>query len=92
MAHEFEAMKNTMFHLSNKLMKTKLNLFGNQSHHPRQFSVQNSYSQNQSTNYSSYDNINNVNNSITSVGPSKNGYQNNEVPNQHPQIMDKKPL
>ena len=74
MAHEFEAMKKTITHLSNELMKMKLNSFGNESHHPRQLAAQNSYSQNQSTNYGSYDNIWNENNYFTGMGPSKNGY------------------
>ena len=74
MAHEFEAMKKKMSHLSIEIIKMKLNSSGNQSHHPRQLSIQNCYSQNQSTNYGSYDNINNENNSIKGVGLSENGY------------------
>ena len=78
---EFEAMKKTMFHLSNELMKMKLNSFRNEGRHQRKFASQNRNSQNWSINYGSYDNIKIENNSFIVVGPSKNGYQNNKVSN-----------
>ena len=68
----------------------KFNSSRNKSHHLRQLAVQNSYSQNQSTNYGFHDNIKTENNSFIGGGPSKNGYQNNEVFNQYPRVMKEK--
>ncbi len=56
LACELEDIKEEMSHLFNEIINLKLNSSRNQGHHPRQLATQNGCSQNQSTNFGSYEN------------------------------------